>query len=78
MPTIKESDLEVEFEYCFKCGVNEGSQYLCGEGWICSSCFSEESGIDEADLILNDEVDQATKDLVRHNIREDRGELDES
>lgn len=60
MPTVSESDLIPEdVSLCSDCGVNEGAIWLCGEGALCESCFSDAAGIEEAQAF--DNPDESTR-----------------
>lgn len=49
MPTISESEFDSpEPVTCFHCQQFDGDVYICGEGFLCTSCFAKMAGIEES------------------------------
>lgn len=56
------------FEACFLCGELIGSIYLCGEGYICESCFAEAAGIPEEDAFFEENITREARDKAKETI----------
>jgi len=66
MPTMKESEMSHEVDYCTLCGEYAGDIFLCGEGMICTRCFAEEAGLDESEVF--GEISQEDRNKVKASI----------
>lgn len=73
MPSIKESELSggEYFIPCVVCQVNAGDIFMCGEGMVCTECFSRGAGIEESQAFDEEVVtDASIRNEVRNSLKE--------
>jgi len=76
MSTINESELTQSHKTgdCMVCFENDGDIYLCGEGYMCTECYSTMAEIDEAEAFTDEGLVKENRDKIRGKLAQ--GQID--
>lgn len=71
MPTISENEMnDGVLASCVECQQHEGSIFLCGEGYLCESCYAKAAGIPEEAAFEPPQPED--KDVARESLAQRR------